>query len=304
MRFVARDSCPGCAGPRHTVVAVMPFDRPPLTDVLTGAYGDLLPLHELSDVSYELHRCSDCGLIYQRNVVDEETSRWFYEDVVGASPGNSRERPPAVRLLYAEQITDFLTFRRSSCPPAVLDFGCGHGAWLDVAAALGCRTTATDIGASVLAEVRSRGHRTTSPDRIQPSSFDLVNAEQVLEHVTRPAEVVERLAAALRPGGILRIGVPDGSKVLSSMRTGAWQVPKTDKLSLNPIAPLEHINCFDRGSLRRLGRGAGLAPFRYPLTFRLGLDRTPRSVIRTALAPFRTGTGLTMMFMRTSDDSP
>ncbi len=304
MEFVSRDACPGCASPEHTVLAAMPFDRPPLTDLLIDAYGDRLPLDELSHVRYELYRCSDCGLIYQRHVADDETSRWFYEQVVGVSSDETRHRTVARRLLYSEQIADFLTFRRSPSPPNVLDFGCGHGVWLDVAAALGCTTTATDIGSGLLAAVGSRGHRTTPPDQIDRSAFDLINAEQVLEHVTRPGEVMELLAGALRPGGVLRVGVPDGSRVVASLRSGAWLVPKTDKRSLNPVAPLEHVNCFDHGSLRRLGTKAGLATFRYPLRSRLGPDRTVRSIVRSALAPLRTGTGLTMMFRGPSDDSP
>jgi hypothetical protein len=44
-----------------------------------------------------------------------------------------------------------------------------------------------------------------------------------------------------------------------------WSAPKGSKDSLNPVAPLEHINCFNRSSLLRLAAEAGLRETTLPL---------------------------------------
>jgi len=81
-----------------------------------------------------------------------------------------------------------------------------------------------------------------------------VNCEQVLEHVLHPLELLERIARHLRPGGIVRIGVPDVSNVPERMSSGDFH------RRLNSVAPLEHINGYTSKCLEFLGVRAGLKP--------------------------------------------
>ena len=69
--------------------------------------------------------------------------------------------------------------------------------------------TLLDISAEAL---NQNGDQTIIDDvqthRFPPESFDAVLCWWVLEHLSRPANAIERLAEALRPGGLLVIAVP------------------------------------------------------------------------------------------------
>jgi hypothetical protein len=87
--------------------------------------------------------------------------------------------------------------------------------------------------------------------------FDVINLEQVLEHLVDPIEVLSHLRDSLEKNGILRVSVPDGRKMAARL------APLTPTTSvepgyLMPVQPLEHLNCFTHASLAAIGQSAGL----------------------------------------------
>jgi SAM-dependent methyltransferase len=71
--------------------------------------------------------------------------------------------------------------------------------------------------------------------------FDAIVMGDVIEHLPRPADALERMAALLRPGGIAWMALPDaGSLVARGMRARWWSVIPT------------HVQFFTRGSMRTL----------------------------------------------------
>jgi SAM-dependent methyltransferase len=95
-------------------------------------------------------------------------------------------------------------------------------------------------------------------DEIPARRFDLINAEQVFEHLPEPLDTLRHLSRGLKPGGLLRIGVPNGTGLKQSLAAWDWTAPKGSARSLNAVAPLEHLNCFTRTSLLVLAETAGL----------------------------------------------
>ena len=45
-----------------------------------------------------------------------------------------------------------------------------------------------------------------------------------------------------------------------------WKAPKNSRNSLNPVAPLEHINCFRRKSLIKMAAIAGMEEVVIPMS--------------------------------------
>jgi SAM-dependent methyltransferase len=71
--------------------------------------------------------------------------------------------------------------------------------------------------------------------------FDAIVMGDVIEHLPRPAEALERMAALLRPGGIAWMALPDaGSLVARGLRARWWSVIPT------------HVQFFTRRSMRAL----------------------------------------------------
>ena len=116
-----------------------------------------------------------------------------------------RERLSAMESLWdpgSEALLDELGVGRGwRC----LEVGAGGGSLVQWIADRGANVTAIDIDtrfieqfASDTIEVRRVDVRT---DELPQSKFDLVHARLVLEHLTDRREILDRLAATLRPGG-------------------------------------------------------------------------------------------------------
>jgi len=94
----------------------------------------------------------------------------------------------------------------------ILDIGCGAGANALELSAFG-EVTASDRSLDALAFVRSRGvERVVAAEApalpFEDSSFDIVTAYDVIEHVADDRTFVAELARVLAPGGALAIHVP------------------------------------------------------------------------------------------------
>lgn len=117
----------------------------------------------------------------------------------------------ARRAAAARFIQDYAPPER---PLRILDAGCGtggmldlYGGWPDVEA------TGLDFSPDALAFSRGRGHRRlVGADLMllpfRSSSFDVVSALDVIEHVPEDRRAVEEISRVLRPGGILIASVP------------------------------------------------------------------------------------------------
>lgn len=102
----------------------------------------------------------------------------------------------------------------------VCDLGCGNGDLASRLGAAGLRVTGIDASESGV-EIARRHHSSgkvtfvraeigADVTRVLPADerFDVVVSSDVIEHLYRPAALVEAAAALLRPGGYLVLGTP------------------------------------------------------------------------------------------------
>jgi SAM-dependent methyltransferase len=98
-----------------------------------------------------------------------------------------------------------------------LDYGCGDGTFLGL---LASETAVSAVGAEIQASivedcrVRFAGHdnlrfvHVSDLDEREQARFDVIYCMEVLEHITEPGALLERLDRLLCPGGTLVISVP------------------------------------------------------------------------------------------------
>ena len=141
---------------------------------------------------------------------------------------------------------------------SILDFGMGWGAWALMAKAFGCDSFGSELSAERIQHARSNGIKVISWDEIPQNRFDFINTEQVFEHIPEPLETLRHLGSGLKTDGILKISVPFADDIERRLSLMDWKSSKGSSNSLNPVAPLEHINFFRRQSLSKM---AGLAGF-------------------------------------------
>jgi 2-polyprenyl-3-methyl-5-hydroxy-6-metoxy-1,4-benzoquinol methylase len=142
------------------------------------------------------------------------------------------------------------------------DFGMGWGDWCLMAKAYGCSVYGHEISQPLIDHARASGIRTLKWEDIPERRFDVINLDQVLEHVSDPRRILEYLRGSLKPKGLMRICVPDGEDIQRRLRIGDWNAPKGTRNSLNPVAPMEHVNCFTRSSMLRMAELTGLVPLK------------------------------------------
>ncbi len=134
----------------------------------------------------------------------------------------------------------------------LLDFGCGPGYFFERAGQRGWDAYGIDYGSWVADAARGRGlsnvHVGALRDQGFPSGFfDVVCANQVLEHIALPSDDLGDIRRVLRPGGLFYASVPNYHCL--SILLGR------DDFELNE--PPQHVNYFTPKSLCGLLRASG-----------------------------------------------
>lgn len=138
----------------------------------------------------------------------------------------------------------------------VLDIGCGSGDDLAaVAAAVAPRTVemhGVELLPRAMAAAAGRGVTVTRLDIEQEAlpyadgTFDVVVANQVLEHTKEVFWIVAEASRVLRPGGLFLVGVPNLASLHNRLLLGVGQQPT----SIETLGP--HVRGFTLPALRRL----------------------------------------------------
>jgi SAM-dependent methyltransferase len=164
-------------------------------------------------------------------------------------------------------------------PGRLLDFGCGGGDFLVAMRKFGWQVEGLDNADACARDVTNRTgipvHVGTLPHpAIEPESFDAVTMWNALEHVHQPRETVRAANRALRPGGLLVVGVPNIASWAFEQFRERWYplkvpthlthfTPGTLKETLNAegfqVLSIDHISrpSFLRKSVRRVIKETG-----------------------------------------------
>lgn len=162
---------------------------------------------------YTTAGCRRCGLIYISPRPDDAAVDRFYAAEGHDSDGwtalkstpEETERWRTGKIGKARLLVKKIASVFPGAGGTAFDFGCGVGHLLDALQEAGWKTTGLEPNpVGTVAEARHR-MLTAIPDT---AAFDLVIARHVLEHVTRPGDILRSLHAATRPGGLIFVGVP------------------------------------------------------------------------------------------------
>jgi 2-polyprenyl-3-methyl-5-hydroxy-6-metoxy-1,4-benzoquinol methylase len=228
--------------------------------------------------------CSSCHLIYQREIPDEEFMQTIYSDWIVQDDYLSPSAIPLAIEQYASVAGEVLHLLAEQCQiigtqrrVRVLDYGMGWSAWLQMARSCGAIVYGYEVSEPKIQYARSIGIPVLSADQLSGMQFDIINTEQVFEHVAQPDALLQRLMEGLAPTGFLKISVPSGRSIKAVLSGWKWAEAIARTQQIMPVHPLEHINCFRSDVLDRLAA-------------RYGLERARVSVRRAiALSPGWTG---------------
>lgn len=297
MYFVQRTHCPACFSTEINQLYRCGYDDARIHHYLDQAYalvGPGIEYQYLQDAVYQLNECLHCGLIYQEYIPDDELMNILYERWIDPQLGFIRHEQQINTLRYyaeyAQEVMQMIAyFRQIPASLKIFDFGMGWGKWARMAQAFGCDVYGNELSPARINYVTAHGIKILAWDKIPQHQFDFINTEQVFEHLPEPLETLLHLKGALKPGGLLKISVPDGADINRRLAVMDWHAPKGSKNSLNPVSPLEHINCFKRSTLVKMAAQAGLQEAHIPLAIQYAFAtnwQLPKPALKNLLLPF------------------
>jgi len=290
--FVKRSVCPACKSSNHKRIYSCRFTEPPIREYLQAFYRPVgrIEFEYFNNSKFVLNECSDCGLIWQGEIPNDFLMKKLYEEWI--HPDKSFERSQNYTLddymYYAQEIIPIISYF-NTLPGQLkfLDFGMGWGQWCQIVKALGVKSYGTELSEARVKHAEAIGIKTVTWDDLPKHNYHFINTEQVFEHLADPLETLIYLEKALRPDGLLKIHVPNGKDIKRRLKVGDWKAPKDSKNSLNPVSPLEHINCFTNNTIIRMADITGFEPYKFPLGLQYSyafqgrsLERVLKNVLR------------------------
>jgi 2-polyprenyl-3-methyl-5-hydroxy-6-metoxy-1,4-benzoquinol methylase len=276
--FVAREACPACGSDELQTLYRCGFTEEPLGSFLADYYRQPIPAG-----IYQLDECLGCTLIFQRFVgsdafLAELYSNWLVQDMDDEYRAELSHFSVSRDGAELATLAAHLGKRRLK----VLDYGAGWGLWPIIATRLGHEAYAVELAPEKADWARRNGVNVITDDEIHRHSFDVINLEQTLEHLTEPRKLLNLLAPSL--DGVLKIAVPNPSpNIIADLSRG-------DTSSITALLPFEHVNGFNPRSLSLLAHSIGLTEVRPSLRHRYsflrpsGLRR-PRRLAKELLRP-------------------
>lgn len=260
--------CPACGSANaHVVVRADATQRQRFIDFSERKYGGVMSQWP-QELELVVLRCCQCGHHWYRDQPDERQLAQMYDAATSFYGLTTVDRDPTRQMSK-----ELRRLRRLLTPdkPSLLDYGSGHGRWARAAVAVGFEVVAYEPSVVRGAEERPLFELIHNVRSLDQRAFDVINLEQVLEHVPDPVALLRQLKSFCRAGSIVRITVPN----IDRPHEGAyiWRQWPFSGDQIHTMAPFEHLHGFSVRSLRRAAERAGfrsLAPRRlfahYPQT--------------------------------------
>lgn len=311
--FVSRDVCPCCGSPACIELFRKAYNDEPLRSYLVSFYSRQggVSFEYLRDKDYILVECAKCGLIYQREIPGESLMHKIYEEWIDPKKVYSLKVKSRSIDYYANLSREIVNVvRLLNRPPmelTFLDYSMGWGHWARIAKSFDITVHGTEFSSSRIEHARAHGVHVIEYGEIASKRYDFINTEQVFEHLPDPHGTLSYLKGSLKPGGIIKISVPNGWDIKAQISGLAGRADKGwHSDSLNAAAPLEHINCFTHRSLLQFAAELGLKPLASTSVKRSGnMPRVLYGGVRRALRMFQrlrnirtppVGQGTSMLF--------
>ena len=166
----------------------------------------------------------------------------YYASINVDHAGNLERESEFFRRIYASglaQIAPAAAGRR------LLDIGCSHGFFLDMARDAVFETHGLELNPSDVALARTRGHQVRSctiEEIAADERYDVITMWDVFEHIPDPHLFLDQLFARLAPGGVLFLQIPNSGAL----------APQVLHADCNMFDGLEHVCLYNPATIRQI----------------------------------------------------
>ncbi|MBA7519967.1 hypothetical protein ES705_12055 [subsurface metagenome] len=273
--FEIRKHCPTCKSTNTIEIYSCSFLKSPIKEFLESFYSPQgkIEFEYLKGSNFILKECNNCGTIFQKEIPNDFLMNKLYEEWIDpekAFESHLEKDNLSNFSYYAQEVMMVIAFfNRTPSQLKFFDYGMGWGKWCYMAKAFGCASYGTELSKTRIEYAQSQGTKVITWEEIPNYSFDFINTEQVFEHIPEPLRTLRYLKKSLKHNGLIKISVPNGKDIRRRLRIGDWMAPKGSKNSLNPVSPLEHINCFKQASIIRMADIVELELVKMPMPLQL-----------------------------------
>lgn len=290
--LVKRRRCPACKSESYRKIYSCGFIESPIKEYLESFYlpQGQIELEYLIDSKFILTECNYCSLIYQEEIPNDFLMKKIYEEWIAPAKSfqeHLKNNNIDNYLYYTQEVITLITyFNTITDQLKFLDFGMGWGRWCQIAKALGCASYGNELSSTRIEHAISNGIKVIGWEELPHYDFHFINTEQVFEHLADPLDTLIILKKSLKHNGLLKISVPNGANIKKKLRILDWTAPKGSRDSLNSVAPLEHINCFNYNSLITMADIAGFEQVKIPLRIQYSCAIIHRKTLKQVLKYF------------------
>lgn len=291
INFVNRDICPACKSNSLKNIYENAYCKPPIKNYLEKFYSGRIEFEYLMEATYSLYECNVCGLIFQKEIPNDRIMERLYEywiDPHTTFANHQKQDGLHYYSYYAQEIMQMIAyFKKVPSSLSFFDFGMGWGKWIFMAKAFGCDAYGSELSEERRKYAASNGIKVIEWSDIPNHQFDFINTDQVFEHIANPLETLLHLKKALKYEGLIKLNVPTANDVERRLKIMDWDSQKGTKNSLNPVAPLEHINFFRRRSLVKMANVASMEEVFIPIRLQYQYMTHWSRVKNKLLPPYR-----------------
>ena len=253
MRTVS--DCPACCASNPTNVAQLDGrSRQAFLEYDQLKYGGLLS-GWIDIVPPEILACRACGHAWYRNQPDPEQLAIMYASgrPLLKLPHPQSNTPTSAMQEEMRRLRHLVGIEGRQ--PSLLDFGSGRGRWARAAVLEGFKVVAYEPSVSRGNENDPPFKLVHSEDELNGSRFDVINLEQVLEHVPDPNKILLNIRSYCSDATIVRITVPN--ILWCEEGKDIWRLWPFDGQRTHVMAPFEHLHGFTPSSLVNLIKRSG-----------------------------------------------
>ena len=209
--------------------------------------------------SFSFAKCRKCGFMFSEDLLDDDSLNKVYDQIINPEICNDYS--------LSEKVFDFnrKDFNRtmellpdSSKVKKALDYGAGWGTWAMIA-----REQIQEVHCYETSPIRKEFIQKTGLNLIEKISqisnadkYELINCQEVLEHVPNPKDVLKLLRDALTDDGAIWLTVPACPPDYFQKQAEMISKGQNSK----EINPWEHLNYFTTKTLQEMCKEVGLVP--------------------------------------------
>lgn len=270
-----RQKCPICDDGSGEELLFIGLEHDKFSEFLEVRYRDkLFSATDLPETfSYWVRECGNCGLIYQVEVLSNGLLEKFYSKPPSQSEKRQAKQSSRAPSYLKYELAQFAEIGIKE-GDRIFDFGVGYGVYAKEFLKRGYKVDGCEFNDDAAEHARVNGVRILEIEDLEDNSYHLVNTDQVFEHLIDPISILDKLVPSIRPGGFLKLAVPQSNFV---KRQISKQNPFSSIGKLRPLLPLGHVNCFCRKTFLQIGNKYNLRLLTGP---RVPFDFSPRGLYR------------------------